>query len=112
MGTRKLFPNERQGRRYLHPHVCFECRKSFKRPVSDSKASCSDCGRPLIALNRKFSAPKKVAKGEWEVVEYLVRAGFKFQSIELQDGSTAKYPKTMKEAISFVSKYQKTNCAF
>lgn len=102
----KRFTKEKPVQSYLLPHVCFACRKSFKKPASDKLQKCSDCGNNLIPLNRKFKAPKKTAIEEWEVVKYLVNAGFFYQSIYLENGKTTNYPKTIKEAKEFVVAYK------
>ena len=93
-------------RNYLAPHVCFNCRKTFKKPPSVTAVKCPDCGTDLTELNRKFSAPKRTALQEWQVVEYVVRAGFRYQSINLENGRTARYPKRMKDAVEFVSEFK------
>jgi len=104
------FPKEKNVQSYLFPNLCFVCRKSFKKPVSDEPRLCSDCGGVLFEVSRKFTAPKKTDKAQWEKVEYLVERGFRFQSIyeQREDGGFYKvsYPETLKEAREFVVKYQ------
>jgi len=101
------FEKEKQTQSYLFPNVCFNCRKSYKKPKSTEPRSCPECGKELIQLSRKFSAPRKAAIEEWKVVEYLVSQGFLYYTIHLEDGQQVKYPKTMKDAIEFVRTHKK-----
>lgn len=88
------------------PHVCFHCRKSYKKEKCDEPRLCPECGNGLTMLSRKFKAPPKTAKDEWKVVEYLVSQGFTYHTIHI-DGKQAKYPKTMKEAAEFVLAFKR-----
>ena len=90
---------------YLLPHVCFACRKSFRRPKSTSPRKCPGCGGTVVELNRKFKAPRMGDLSAWRVVQYVVEAGLRYQSIRLADGKFATYPRTMKEAEAFVRKH-------
>jgi hypothetical protein len=56
----------------------------------------------MIQLSRKFKPPKKSDLESWAVVEYVVQAGFRYQSLQMEDGRSAKYPSTLKEAEVFV----------
>ena len=104
-----LFTSEKSKQSYLFPNVCFNCRKVFRRTKSDQPHKCPDCGKLMFALSRKFKAPKKEDHDAWQVVEFIIHAGFSYQSIHLQNGSFAKYLKTMKEAELFVQTYGKNN---
>jgi len=89
--------------RYLLAHVCFLCRKSFKRPYSENEEKrCPECGGNCIALSRNFKAPKKDDKAQWEKVEFLVNEGFRFFSHPvLADGSPVPL-KTLVQAKEFI----------
>lgn len=104
------FPKEKNIRTYLFPNVCFQCRKSFKKPQSPESSFCPKCGGSLTELSRKFSAPKSTDKAQWEKIKYLIEHGFLFQSVyeQLEDGGQYKvaYPKSIKEAQEFVIKYR------
>jgi len=104
------FPKEKHIQSYLLPHVCFECCKSFKKPLSEEKRICPQCGNNLVALNRKFSAPKATDTAQWKKVQFLVANGFYFQSIYEQTENSARskvsYPATLEEAKVFVTQYQ------
>jgi hypothetical protein len=60
----------------------------------------------MVQLSRKFKAPKKNDVQSWAVVEYVVQTGFRYQSIQTEDGRFVKYPSTLKEAESFVLTYK------
>ncbi len=90
---------------YLYPHVCFTCRKSFKGPDSPELRLCPQCKNEMVQLSRKFRTPKNTDAEAWRVVEYVVNAGFFYESIHLEGGKQARYPKTMREAEEFVRCY-------
>jgi DNA-directed RNA polymerase subunit RPC12/RpoP len=68
-----------RGPQYLTPHACFHCRKSWKQ-ADESSHVCPDCGSRLANMGRHFKAPKRSSINEWQAVEKLVRAGFRFWS--------------------------------
>ena len=92
---------------YLHPFACFHCRRSFKRPWERGveQRPCPNCGAPAVPLNRKFKPPRADDAEQWKKVEYLVRHGFRFQSIYDSAGNCIAYPETLKEAVEFVKSY-------
>ena len=90
---------------YLLPNVCFACRKSFRRPKSEGTRKCPDCGGVVVALDRKFKAPRKGDLNAWRVVQYVVDSGLRYQSIRLGDGKLATYPRTMRQAVAFVGEH-------
>jgi len=96
------FKTEKDIQSYLFPHVCFSCRKSFKKPNTNKTRLCPDCGVEMVQLSRKFKAPKKEDVSSWEVVKLVVNAGFRYQSINIEEGPQAKYPKSLKEAEEFI----------
>lgn len=99
------FPTKRQFDTFLFPHVCFACRKSFKKPESTGLRQCPQCKGEMVRLSRKFKPPKNTDVEAWRVVEYVVKAGFSYESIHIENGQQAHYPKTMKEAVEFVRSY-------
>ena len=58
-----------------------------------------------MRLSRKFKAPKKDNASAWLVVKFVVDSGLVYQSIRLEGGYLAEYPKTMREAEVFVAQY-------
>jgi DNA-directed RNA polymerase subunit RPC12/RpoP len=102
----RYFQQKRLIHSYLFPHVCFECRNSFKKAPSEAGVQCPSCEGLMIQLSRKFRPPKKTDLQSWAVVEYVVQAGFRYQSLQTEDGRFAKYPSSFKEAEAFVLAYQ------
>jgi hypothetical protein len=85
---------------YLHPYVCFRCRKSFKRQSREEAVlPCPECGGPSIGLTRKFKPPKQSDEKQWQKVETLVRHGFLFWSLG------EPYPDTLREVADFVERH-------
>ena len=107
------FPKARAAQLFLFPHVCFNCRKSFKKPASDYLRVCPQCASPLARLSRKFKTPPSKDRAQWIKVKFLVDNGFLFYSAfeRTERGSyrVVPYPKTLDEARSFVES-QKTRC--
>jgi hypothetical protein len=66
-----------RGPEYLIAHACFDCRKSWK-VRADTGAVCPQCAAPLREMGRAFKAPKKADVEQWQKVEALWRAGFRF----------------------------------
>lgn len=99
------FPKEREKQGYLFPHVCFQCRKSFKKPAAEQPRLCPQCAGETVMLSRKFSAPKASDLEQWKKVEFLVAHGFVFQSIREPNGLSVSYPSTLADAKAFVAKY-------
>ena len=94
------------GKYYLNPYACFECRKSFKRPSLDcGERPCPHCGAKAVELSCKFKPPKKDDKKAWAVVKFLYDNGFRYYSLPV-GGHDARYPTTMPEAQEFVKRYK------
>jgi hypothetical protein len=90
---------------YLHPFVCFICRRSFRRRGSDRDfASCPVCGKRAIRLNRKFRPPRRDDLRQWAKVETLVELGFRFDTLYDADGAVIRYPSSQRGIPSFVKK--------
>lgn len=78
---------------YKRHFACFSCRKGFKRfqesewpdlqrPAEGDvvPAPCPDCKRPMADMGFDFKPPKQRDVEHWEVVEFLFRRGFKYNS--------------------------------
>lgn len=90
---------------YLHPFVCFVCRRSFRRPgVNRDEAPCPVCGNRTIRLSRKFKPPRRGDVKQWAKVETLVRLGFRFDTIHDGNGGTVRYPSTEGGIPAFVKR--------
>ena len=94
-----------RGKTHFVPYICIACRKSFKRPHGIELKRCPQCSGEMVRLSRKFKPPKNSDVEAWRVVEYVVNAGFSYESIHIENGQQARYPKTIKEAEEFVRLY-------
>ena len=68
----------------LSQHVCFDCRKVFKKPHWYATAhapkeppvyKCPDCGTEMTYMGYKFRAPKKSETKEWKRIREGVENG-------------------------------------
>jgi hypothetical protein len=68
-------------------HVCFVCRKAFKKPADVAQNSivlghhrypCPQCKREMTPVGKNFRAPKQRDFKAWQAAEILVRAGVTF----------------------------------
>jgi hypothetical protein len=90
---------------YLHPFVCFVCRRSFRRPAVDrDEATCPVCGGRAIRLSRKFKPPPQSDVQQWAKVESLVRLGFRFDTTYDGEGAIVPYPRTERGIPAFVER--------
>jgi DNA-directed RNA polymerase subunit RPC12/RpoP len=100
------FPKEKDIQGHLFPHVCFDCKKSFKKPISEAPRLCPQCGGEMVRLSRKFSASTATDTVQWKKVQFLVEHGFFFQSIyeptESGGQQRTSYPTTYEQAKEFV----------
>lgn len=96
---------------YLFSFACVGCRRSFKRPI-DSPGTfervCPSCGATAIQVGRHFKPPKRSNLGQWEKVAFLIGSGFPFHRVyeTKAGGRVVPYPRTLKAAREFVSKYR------
>ncbi len=106
----KAFTNPKQHQRWLFPHVCFVCRKVFRKPVSTEARLCPQCAGALVTLGRKFHAPKSTDLAQWRKVQLLVEHGFFFDSVYRATESGGKvavpYPRTVGEVPAFVAEFK------
>ena len=104
------FPKLKHVQGFRFPHVCFNCRKSFKFPIQLTVRLCPQCQGAMTRLSRKFSAPKSSDREQWKKVQYLVEHGFLFYPVQEVIGPNAfqrvSYPKTLNEAKLFVERYK------
>jgi hypothetical protein len=70
-------------------HVCFDCRKAFKKPASTQNGwvvraghvyPCPNCKKPMAQLGKNFRAPRQENIRAWHLLEKLYGAGFRFDS--------------------------------
>jgi hypothetical protein len=96
---------------YSYAYACLPCRRSFKRPGGSGapeQRPCPRCGAAAINLGRHFKAPPADDTEQWEKVAFLVSHGFPFHTLHDPDTHLqVGYPRTLKEARSFVRKYRR-----
>ena len=83
VGNRKVpapfVPTYDRGPEYRIAHACFRCRKSWKIERREGpEPVCPQCANPLHEMGRAFKAPKKSDMEQWQKVEALWQAGFRF----------------------------------
>ena len=93
-------------RSLLRPHVCCDCRVSFRYPADEAAPPCPECGRTLVGLDPKFSAPPRRATAQWAKVAFLIEHGLDFRRVYERDGAvlrSVKYPASLAVARRFVA---------
>lgn len=94
-------------RRTLHPHVCCDCRVSFRYSPDEAAPPCPECGRVLVRLDPKFSAPPRRQRAQWAKVAFLIEHGFDFRRVYERDGDVLRsvdYPASLAAARGFVER--------
>jgi hypothetical protein len=96
--SRPLDTNKARVLRSSH-HVCFLCRKTFKKPASTKNGwvmlkghvyPCPNCKKPMAQLGKNFRAPRQENLRAWRLLERLFAAGFVFDSS--LEGSVPTHP--------------------
>jgi hypothetical protein len=95
-------------------HVCFTCRKTFKKPASTKSGfvvlaeqtyPCPTCQKPMTPIGKNFRAPKQSNLRAWRLAERLYQTGFRFNSSV--EGNVPVHPSDLKTFLA--SRVQKTN---
>ena len=89
------------GSPYLIAHACFKCRKSFKITPREQAPPCPQCTSELNEMGRSFKAPAMRNVEQWQKVEALFNAGFRFFSYRSYP-SAPKLPERFKEVAAFL----------
>jgi hypothetical protein len=95
-------PPYHRGPAYLIAHACFDCRKSWKRPGEDLHF-CPQCRKPLAMMGRSFRTPATRERDQWEKVQRLWRAGFRFWSYR-SFPDAEPYPEDLREVDTFIDR--------
>ena len=111
--SRSLDAKPAQVTRSSH-HVCFECRKTFKKPASTKGGyvvlggqiyPCPSCQKPMTPIGKNFRAPKKNNLRAWRLAERLYQTGFRFNSS--LEGRVPTQPSDLKSFLA--TRVHKTN---
>jgi len=89
-----------RGPDYLIAHACFGCRKTWKRSPEPTH-SCPECEKPLAMMGRSFRAPSNRKQDQWEKVQRLWDAGFRFWSYR-SFPDAEPYPDSLGEVDDFI----------
>lgn len=66
---------------FLVSFACFACRKSFKKPfVPDQHYKCPQCAAEMAHMGRSFKVPRRAEARQWEKVQRLWSAGYRFHA--------------------------------
>jgi len=93
-------PQAVRGPDYLIAHACFECRKSWK-VRADTGAACPQCRSCLHEMGRSFKAPKRSDAEQWQKVQALWSAGFRFWSYRSHPDAEP-LPERLQEVDDFI----------
>jgi hypothetical protein len=95
----------------MKPTVCFQCNKSFKKPLSD-QIKCPDCSNLCYQVHSNFSPPPKNDQKAWELCGFLIKKGFDFSGWVKKRGSQDSklyrpgYPQNTREAKKFIEDWE------
>ncbi|MBE7177322.1 MAG: hypothetical protein INR69_13005 [Mucilaginibacter polytrichastri] len=102
-----------------HKKLCLDCKLSLNRdfdPGSGLKYPCPNCGKTMLLLPHRFRPPKKNDEKGWNLVQFLIENGFRYQhifenGIELREHYNRKikyvqYPDNIRDAKEFIEKYK------
>lgn len=101
----------------LTQHVCFACRKVFKKPfygfVGDREFErhqppyeCPECHAPMVHMGYKFRAPRCSNVKEWTRIEDGVKFGTPWEKPTVRKKSKIerKISPALKKALGFRSR--------
>ncbi len=88
--------------------VCFDCRKSFSklkeavlRNTDERTVKCNECKGDMVDMGRFFSAPRKLDRKKWRIMQLLARYGYRFESVlqkeHIEHFITGNYKITLKQ---------------
>jgi hypothetical protein len=89
-----------RGPDYLIAHACFDCRKSWKRS-GEVVHPCPECRRPLAMMGRTFRVPARRKVDQWDKVQRLWDAGFRFWSYR-SFPDAERYPEDLRDVEEFI----------
>src|SRR5882757_5361777 len=96
------------------PFACLACRRSFLRrsPLdrTDHVRKCPVCAGPAIRLSQNFSPPRVTDLQQWAMVEKIITAGLRFQSLWRFDKAKGvkvpvAYPQKPSEVNDFLQEF-------
>lgn len=89
---------------FLVSFACFACRKSFKKPlVPDHQFKCPQCAQELAHMGRSFKAPRRTEKRQWEKVQQLWSAGYRFHT-NTRGQHVPAFPHKLRDVDNWIKK--------
>jgi len=89
-----------RGPGYLIAHACFHCRKSWKRD-GEHPHRCPECDKSLAMMGRSFRSPANRKRDQWEKVQRLWEAGFRFWSYR-SFPDAERFPDALRDVDDFI----------
>jgi DNA-directed RNA polymerase subunit RPC12/RpoP len=87
----------------LMAYGCFTCRKSFKKRYDPARAyKCPQCAREMADLGRSFKAPRKSDIRQWQKIERLWQAGYRFHT-NTRRLFGPPFPRTLQEVDDWIA---------
>ncbi|MDD7973855.1 hypothetical protein, partial [Roseinatronobacter alkalisoli] len=78
-------------------------RKSWKMTACEKGNVCPHCGKAVFEMGRSFKAPRKSDTEQWQKVQRLWEAGFRFYSYRRYPDEEP-LPERLSEVESFISR--------
>lgn len=81
---------------FLIPHICFDCRLSFKRvhQYIAGEILCPNCKKPARMMARKFQAPPRNDIQGWDAVKLLYQSGWRGYGWDVSPTMTLRQAKS------------------
>lgn len=87
----------------LTAYACFSCRKSFKKRFTlEQEYPCPQCSGVLADMGGGFKAPRKGEQKQWQKVERLWRAGYRFRANTMRQ-LIAPYPHHLRDVDEWIA---------
>lgn len=102
-----LGPKDLRRSAFLVSFACFACRKCFKKPfVPDHQYKCPQCAQEMAHMGRSFKAPRRTETQQWEKVQRLWSAGYRFHTNTRRQHVPA-FPNKLHDLDKWIKKYPK-----
>lgn len=108
IGSRQIpeYPaRQSHGPEYLGAYACFTCRKAWKMSPMKGGHICPECAAEVVEMGRSFKTPKKTDHDQWDKVEALWHAGFRFFSYRSYPDAEP-LPERLRDVDDFIARNQ------
>lgn len=87
----------------LTAYACFSCRKSFKKRFTlERDYHCPQCAGVLADMGGGFKAPRKGEQKQWQKVERLWTAGYRFRANTMRQ-RIAPFPHRLRDVDNWIA---------